>query len=224
MADELFTIDLPPLVQVAESLTKPSKRKPKRNAAGDPSQSSPMDRCQTPAYSIQPLLPYLTAQDIIWECAAGEGYLARWLRQTNVKRVIESDVLTGQNFFEWQPSGLWTKVITNPPYSIKYRWLARCYELGKPFALLVPVETLGAKTAQVLFRKHGVQVIFMDRRVNFLMPFARDWKNSAAQFPTCWVTWGFNLPSDMVFAELKTETAQMPLFEMDGAEVVQSGE
>ena len=32
-------------------------------------------------------------------------------------------------------------IITNPPFSLKQEFLQRCYELGKPFALLLPLTT-----------------------------------------------------------------------------------
>jgi 16S rRNA A1518/A1519 N6-dimethyltransferase RsmA/KsgA/DIM1 with predicted DNA glycosylase/AP lyase activity len=34
-------------------------------------------------------------------------------------------------------------IFTNPPYHLKSEFLAKCYELGKPFALLLPLQTLG---------------------------------------------------------------------------------
>ena len=71
-----------------------------------------------------------------------------------------------------------------------------------PFALLIPVETLGAKTAQALFREFGLEVIFLDRRINFKMP-GKGWAGSAAQFPTAWFTWGLAIGRQMTFAQLE---------------------
>ena len=174
------------------------KQKPKTNRAGDPNVSQALDRCQTPPYALEPLLPYLNKALIVWEPAAGERLLAGALWDAGVGRVEESDILDGRNFFDYEPSE-WDCLVTNPPYSIKYDWLKRCYALGKPFALLLPVETLGAKTAQELFRLHGVQAIFMDKRINFKMPNI-GFEGSAAQFPVAWFTWQLNLEKDMVFS------------------------
>lgn len=188
-------------------LTTPKPRvakrnpKPKVNRAANAGKSNSYDQCQTPAYALDPLLPHLDKAWSIWEPAAGEGLLADTLRQANLW-VLASDILTGRNFFEWEPMVLWDAQITNPPYSLKFPWLERSYALGKPFALLLPVETIGAATAQKLFRKFGVEVIYMDKRINFKMP-NKGWEGSSAQFPTAWFTWGLNIGKEMTFAEIE---------------------
>ena len=180
--------------------------KPKTNRAGDPQTSHPFDQCQTPPYAVAPLVPYLRPDWRIWEPAAGEGLLVAALLDAGIAEVISTDLLTGQDFFIGCPES-WDALVTNPPYSVKYRWLARCYALGKPFALLMPVETLGAKTAQVLFAAHGVEIIFLDKRVDFKMP-NKGWGGSAAQFPVAWYTHGLDIGHPMTFATLHKPNAQ----------------
>lgn len=158
------------------------RKKPKSNRMGDPA----IDRCQTPAYALDPLLPYLKKKWTVWECAAGERNLVFPLAM-KVHEVVASDILSGEDFFSYQPSH-WDCIVTNPPYSMKYKWLKRCYELGKPFALLMPVDTVGAKSAQVLFDKYGFEWIFMDKRINFKMP-NMGWNGGGAQFSTAWFCW-----------------------------------
>jgi hypothetical protein len=185
-----------------QEYTRKGKDKPKTNRAGDASTPQGFDACQTPAYALDPLLPYLNPVWLLWEPAQGEGLLVEGLYDAGYKQdqVAIGDLLTGQNFFDYEPSA-WDCLVTNPPYSIKYDWLRRCYDLGKPFALLLPVETLGAKTAQEFFRLYGVQVIFMDKRINFKMPNI-GFEGSAAQFPVAWFTWQLDLESDMRFANV----------------------
>lgn len=153
------------------------------------------DACQTPPSALAPLMPHLSQFKIIWEPAAGEGLLAAALRSRFA--VVASDILTGRNFFTWQPPA-WECLVTNPPYSVKYPWLRRCYELGRPFALLVPVETLGAQSAHRLFARHGVEVVFVARRINFKMPH-KGWEGKGAQFPVCWVTHGLGIGQQMSY-------------------------
>jgi len=121
-------------------------------------------------------------------------------------KVIPSDLLIGQNFFSYQPERF-DALITNPPYSIKYKWLDRCYDLGKPFALLVPLETLGSAAAQTVIQKHGAEIIFMDKRVDFKMP-GHTWQESSAQFPVIWLTHGLNIGRQMTFAKLDKPSRQ----------------
>jgi hypothetical protein len=189
--------------------------KPKRNHTGTPDKSSLIDRCQTPAYALDPLLPYLPPPDdqtIIWEPAAGEAYLA-WALYDHGYAVAQSDVLTGQNFFHYEPPLDWSVIVTNPPYSIKYDWLARCYALGKPFALLMPVEMIAASTAQRLFKQYGIEILMPDKRINFKMPNA-GWNGNGAQFPTCWYTFGLSIGSPLTFVTIhRRPDGQMTLFD-----------
>jgi len=109
--------------------------------------------CQTPAYALNPLLPYLPAHWTIWECAAGEGYLAQALFDSGYK-VVRSDILTGQNFFDYRPAEHIDAIVTNPPYNpnqMKANWIRRCYDLGLPWANLMPVETIGSIPVQEMF-------------------------------------------------------------------------
>ena len=177
------------------------KRDAKRIAQQNIYVAQGMDACQTPAYAVTPLLPYLTQFKTIWEPASGEGYLVKALQGCSHRfNVLESDILSGKNFFNYQPETPWDCIITNPPFSVKFKWLERCYTLGKPFALIMPVETLGAKTAHKLFEQHGIQIILLNQRVNFKMP-NKGW-DSSAQFPTAWFTWRLGLPSQIVYGKL----------------------
>lgn len=83
--------DIPDTVSAIVEDKPKRKRKPKQNAAGDPSVSNPKDQCQTPDYAVQPLLPYLPAGATIWECAAGEGLLAEAVENAG-HRVIRSEM------------------------------------------------------------------------------------------------------------------------------------
>lgn len=190
--------------------------KPKQNKRGDTKKSNTYDRCQTPYYALDPLLPYLKPHWIIWESAAGDGQIVGKLQQHGFC-VIGTDILTGNNFFETEPE-MWQCQVTNPPYSTKYDWLERSYSFGLPFALLLPLETLGAKSGQQLFEKHGIEIILLDKRVNFKMPNL-GYSGNGAQFPTAWFTWGLGIGKQLTFAKLsRYEDSQMSLIEVDGTQ------
>lgn len=170
--------------------------KPKSNQAGDIYTAKGYDACQTPPDALAPLLPFINPRWTVWEPAHGEGNITNMLCNNGLS-VVSSDIITGQNFFEYQPAA-WDCLITNPPYSIKYEWLKRCYELGKPFALLMPVEMLGTVTGGTMFQEYGIEMIFIAPRVNFKMPH-QGWDGGGAQFPTAWFCWGMNLGQQMNF-------------------------
>lgn len=160
------------------------KRDNRRTQTADIYKPKGNDACQTPPYALDPLLPFLRPGWNIWEPAAGEGIIVKTLK-TKGYTVTPSDILTGQNFFDYEPDQ-WDCIVTNPPFSIKFRWLKRCYQLGKPFALLVPVEMLGTREALEMFEKFGLEWMLLKRRVDFKMP-NKGWA-STATFPTFWIT------------------------------------
>jgi len=175
--------------------------KPKVNHAGSLVAAKPFDLCQTPPYALSPLLAHLQSDWLIWECAAGEGNLSNALSDYGY-HVIATDIIAGQNFFdECQPGLPWDVIVTNPPYSIKYDWLERCYSFGMPFALLMPVEMMAAAKAQRLLSRYGFELILLDKRVNFKMPNL-GYNGHGAQFPVAWYSWGLGIGQQVTFARI----------------------
>lgn len=153
---------------------------------------------QTPNFALNPLLPYLKEDWVIWEVAEGKGNLTKYLRKLGYD-VIGSDITTGKDFLKWKPEKF-DCIITNPPYSIKQQFLQRCYELGKPFALLLPLTTFETSKRQELFKKYGLEVIFFDKRINFEIPsgnVSRSW------FCTAWFTNWFNIGKQLNFVKFE---------------------
>lgn len=173
-----------------------AKRK-SRNQVVDPHTSDTRDRCYTPGYALDPLLPYLPKR--LWESASGDGHMVRALESAG-HDVYASELQRGENFFTHTPPCEWDAQVTNPPYSSKYFWIERSYMLGKPFALLMPLETLGTWSAQKYFRKYGVEVLLLNKRVNFYMP-NMGLSGSGANFPVAWFCWQL-LPAPIVYGSI----------------------
>ena len=166
-----------------------------------------LDNCQTPPYALTPLIPYLKAANIhqIWEPARGEMYLADALSRAEFS-VVATDITDGDyyDFFHYDvrhDDKKFDAIVTNPPYSMKYSWVKRCYELGKPWALLMPVEMLGTVGGGDMFDRYGVQTMMLRPRVNFKMP-NKGWDGKGAQFPVAWYTWRLHLPKDLMFKRI----------------------
>lgn len=157
------------------------------------------DDFQTPPEALKPLLPYLKKDWTIWECACGSGNLVRGLEEQGHK-VIGTDIINGVNFLTAIPDDRFDCIITNPPFKYKQHFLERCYELKKPFALLLPLTTFETKKRQDLFRKYGIEVIFFDKRINFETP--NKVKNSSSWFATAWFTYGLNIGKELTFVDL----------------------
>ena len=146
----------------------------------------------TPDYAITPLLPLLNKKDIIWDCAFGEGHLAKAFRDKGFNVVGKREQM-----FE-NTDLICNIIITNPPYGKKELFLKRGFELRKPFAFLMPLTTLEGIERGKLFMDNKIQLIIPNRRINFIMPN----KQGSAWFPTAWFCYGLSLERDLNFVEL----------------------
>ncbi len=156
------------------------------------------DDFQTPEKALKPLLPYLKKDLTIWECAEGMGNLTKGLRKLEYK-VIGTDIIKGYDFLEYEPEK-YDCIITNPPFSLKQKFLERAYHLKKPFAFLLPLTTFETKKRQILFKKYGLEVIFFDKRINFEMTTGG---GNGSWFATAWFTNLLNIGKELNFVELE---------------------
>lgn len=74
----------------------------------------------------------------------------------------------GRTFFDYEPQK-WDILVSNPPFSKKDAVLRRAYELNKPFALLLPANSIQGKTRFEIF-KNDVQMLCFDQRIDFMNP------------------------------------------------------
>lgn len=154
---------------------------------------------QTPPEALLPLYQYLPKNWIVWECAEGDGNLSRALRSEGY-RVVAGDIVAGQDFLTTEPEH-YDCIVTNPPFSIKQKFLARAYALGKPFAFLLPLTTFETPARQQLFTRYGLEVVMFDKRINF----ARSGElpgGGAAWFATAWFTNWLGIGRQLTFVSL----------------------
>lgn len=154
------------------------------------------DDFQTPPEALDPLLPYIPEDSLVWECACGNKNLVKGLHNAGFP-VIASDILTGQDFLTWEPDFPYELILTNPPYSLKNEFLERCYSLGKPFALLMPLTALESKKRQSLYREHGLELIILPKRIAFETPSGC---KSSPWFSVAWFTYGLDIGRDLTFS------------------------
>jgi len=170
-------------------------------------QGSP-DDFQTPPEALEPLYPFLKKEWVIWECACGQGNLVKALEEKGYD-VIGTDYIPAEWDFLLDKPVQWDCIITNPPFALKQSFLERCYELGTPFALLLPLTTFETAKRQALFKKYGVEVIMFDKRINFEVPYQTT--NSGSWFATAWFTWGLNIGKELNFVEYDIKQKKMAL-------------
>ncbi len=155
---------------------------------------------QTPPIAIIPLLQYIPLEWTIWECATGQGNLVNAFWAYGYKNIIATDIQTGENFLGIEPKRQYDIIVTNPPFSLKQKFLERAYDLGKPFAFLLPLTTLETEKRQNLFQKYGLEIILFNHRINFQRPNGIE--KSSSWFATAWFTWGLNIGKELNFVKL----------------------
>lgn len=178
-------------------------RLPQKNYGTEAGVSNEKDRCQTPGYALQPILPYLKSGWIVWESACGERLLVDALEIAG-HEVIATDLLYGTDYFGWKP-GEYNVEVTNVPFSRKYDWIERACDLGKPFALLAPSTTMFAGRGQKLIERYGIEILSPDKRIDFKMPrlgWGGNGKRSTAQFHSSWFTRGLRIGQRLTFVNI----------------------
>ena len=161
-------------------------------------QNDKFDDLYTPEYAVTPLINYLTTGLIIWECTDfGESKITKVLQDNNYV-VTGTDIIKGFDFLNHTADFHFDMIITNPPYTKKNQFLAKCYEYDKPFALLLPLTALESAERGKLYKKYGISVIILDRRVNFSKTSNNVW------FNTSWFCWNLDKLSNnsIVFEKL----------------------
>lgn len=73
----------------------------------------------------------------------------------------------GGDFFDLPYVEEGCALVLNPPYNNKDNFLRKCYELGKPFAMLLPVAALQGQTRGKMFMEYGVSVLVYNKRLDF---------------------------------------------------------
>jgi len=150
----------------------------------------------TPFYATKLIAPYLSGK--VWECACGEGHITTVLNHYGLE-VVETDIAFGQNFLEIdKPLG--DIIVTNPPFEQKDDFLKHCYELGVPFALLLPLTAIGGVQRGKYFSKYGLELLIPDRRINFIYDNAK----KACWFHSAWFCWNI-LPEKLIFKTMERD-------------------
>ena len=126
------------------------------------------DERYTLYYAVKPLLEFLPPPNedyVIW-CPFDESWSAfvKTFKTAGYK-VVYGSLFSGQDFFSYQPEH-WTIIISNPPFSKKDEVLKRCCQLGKPFALLLPANSIQGKSRFAIFQ-NNIQLLCFDSRIGF---------------------------------------------------------
>lgn len=126
------------------------------------------DEYYTPPCAVYPVMRRLRKGAAVWcpfdkadsefvKILSGHGF-----------RVIYGHIQTGQDFFKTKTPDC-DYIVSNPPYSLKGEILARLYEIGKPFAMLVNFQGIfDSKERFRMFKENRVEMLWLSPRVSYL--------------------------------------------------------
>lgn len=127
------------------------------------------DEWYTPEAAVSLIMPFIPKDKVVW-CPFDleESNFVKLFRASGYV-VVNSHISTGQDFFDFQPERF-DIIISNPPFSKSVEILERCYELGKPFALIMNSAPLfdGQKRLEVLKKHKDFQLYIPKSRVKFI--------------------------------------------------------
>jgi len=122
----------------------------------------------------------------IWAPFYNTGSLKDKLKERNISIIHKN-----KDFYTYEPKE-WDAVLDNPPYATKKDVFERLKLLNKPFALLVPIDTLERNYFKSVFgNSKKLQVIIPSKRYNFT---GYD-NNNNVPFKSIWVCYGLDLKS-----------------------------
>ena len=80
------------------------------------------------------------------------------------------------------------------------KFIKKCYEYNKPFALLLPLTSLEGINRGKMYRENGIELLVFDRRCNFIYNNVK----KSNWFNTSWFCHNV-LPNKLIFEELNKE-------------------
>lgn len=183
-------------------------KKPKTNQKQITDNFQTRDLFQTPNYATDLLIPFMRMNRFVnvWECSAGEMKIVDRLSRAgffvsytdirlNAKINQEFNFLLDSN-----PSFFFDCIVTNPPFSLKYKFIDRALEYDVPFAFLIPFDMCTKMTE--LF-KLGCEGLVPTRRVDYITPTGLSGATGhTSYYHSFWLTYRFNLPNQLTFVEL----------------------
>lgn len=156
----------------------------------------------TPFYVVDHIIEYLPKDKIIWCPFDIDKWSAFSIRlKEGGYKVISSHIDNGQDFFNYEPEQ-WDIIVSNPPFSLKDKILERLYSFNKPFAILLPLNSLQGKQRYKYF-KQGIQILSFDARICYHDKEHMDNVVNGSPFATAYFCRNL-LPKDLIIKKLVT--------------------
>lgn len=135
-------------------------------------QSNVNDECYTPYAACAPLIKHLPSWvETVWcPCDKSESQIVKALIDAGYK-VYASHIDDGYDFLSFKKNmpglSMIDMIITNPPYSSKDSFIKQCIDLGKPWALLLPLDSLCGNGRYEQYARTDIGCITLHKRLDF---------------------------------------------------------
>lgn len=160
------------------------------------------DEFYTPKYAIEPILKYIDKSKTIWCPFDNENSWFVKMFIENGNKVIYSHIDDNKDFLNYEPQEEYDYIISNPPYSIKAEVLERCFELNKPFALLLGVVGIfESKRRFNMFKENNFEIMYLNKRVAYFKNYEEQKPSLNPPFSSVYICKNI-LPNRIVFEEI----------------------
>lgn len=154
---------------------------------GDKFNTSTQDSYNTPIEAFEFLFSHTKniSNLKIWAPFYNDGHLKNIFDKLNINVIHKN-----KNFFNYKPVHF-DLIIDNPPFSCKKEILQRCKDLKKPFALLLPIDTLERHYISDIFKDNSskLKILIPKKRYEFSSEHLED--KSRIPFKSIWITYDF---------------------------------
>ncbi|KAJ3050595.1 hypothetical protein HK097_008400 [Rhizophlyctis rosea] len=137
----------------------------------------------TPRAALECIGSWVPAGLRIWEPACGQGHIAGFFKERG-HDVVATDLDTGSDFLTCVPPE-YDILITNPPFKLRKQFLQRAHKLGRPYMLLLPLNTLDRVFYREWAKGKDVRIFCPRKKIDYIRP---DGKKSNCLFYSAWFT------------------------------------
>lgn len=148
----------------------------------------------TPEYALEYIYKYVSRYKKVWEPCAGKGHIVKYFEKKG-HVVVATDIIMGQQYdlhgSYSPPVDQYDIIITNPPFKKKTVTLQRLFNIGKPFAILLPTMALDSGPVRALLKKHEGQfgILMPNKTINYILSCPVAKKKSRSFFHSSWFCW-----------------------------------
>lgn len=147
----------------------------------------------TPKFAYKSIKPYVPKNISICDPFFNDGKCGEYMKEVfDTNTIIHTDA----DAFDNIPDS--DIIITNPPFSIKYKVLEYLVSLDRPFMCILPITSITTKLFRTVKNYDKFQFIFPSGRINYEKP---DKTMKGSWFFSVWVCYKMNLDSQIVYAD-----------------------